>query len=97
MPPDLTDALAPLIALLAVGSMVLIGLKLRYDHIRQMRLDPGAREEGGRLAEDLAALRDEMRMLRQDFGEMYERVEFTERLLARGQAEGRLPPAGPRS
>jgi hypothetical protein len=95
MPPDLVDNIVPLIAMLGVGSMILIGIKLRYNHLRQMRLDQGGRQETAHLAEDVAALRDEVQLLRQDYSEMYERVEFAERLLARGQTEGKLPPADP--
>jgi hypothetical protein len=93
MPPDVIQVLAGAVAILGVGSMILIGMKLRYSHLQQTRLDRGGREEVGRLAEDVAALRDEMQILRQDVSEVYERIEFAERLLARGQAEGRLLPA----
>ena len=93
MPPGLADAIGPVLAVLGIGTMILIGMKLRYSHLQQTRLDRGGREEVGRLAEDVAALRDEMQILRQDVSEVYERIEFAERLLARGQAEGRLLPA----
>jgi hypothetical protein len=93
MPPGLADAIGPVFAIVGIGTMVLIGMKLRYTHLRQTRLDQGGREEVGRLADDVAALRDEMQLLRQDVSEVYERIEFTERMLARGQVEGRLPQA----
>lgn len=97
MPPDLVDAIGPVLAILGIGTMILIGMKLRYSHLRQTRLDQGGREEATRLAEDVAALRDEMQMLRQDVSEVYERIEFTERMLARGQTEGKLGSADERS
>ena len=97
MPPDLVAAIGPLLVVFGVGTMILIGMKLRYSHLRQTRLDQGGREEVGRLAEDVAALRDEMQLLRQDVSEVYERVEFAERWLARGQAEGKPSPADERS
>ena len=93
MPPGLADAIGPVLAIFGIGTMILIGMKLRYSHLRQMRIDQGGREDVGRLAEDVAALRDEMQLLRQDVSEVYERIEFTERMLARGQVEGRLPQA----
>jgi cell division protein FtsB len=92
VPPDVIDAIAPLIALFGLGTIVLVGLKLRYDHLRRTRLDQGSREEIARLAEDVAALRDDMQLLRRDVGEMYERIEFTERLLIRGKADEGTPP-----
>jgi hypothetical protein len=93
MPPGLADAIGPVFAILGIGSMVLIGMKLRYSHLRQMRLGQGGREDVGRLAEDVTAMRDELQLMRQDIGDLYERIEFAERLLARSEAEGRLPPA----
>lgn len=97
MPPGLADAIGPVLAIFGIGTMILIGMKLRYSHLRQTRLDQGGREEIGRLAEDVAALRDEMQLLRQDVSDVYERIEFAERLLARGQPEGRPPQVGQRS
>ena len=96
MPPDVVDAIAPLIALLGVGTMILIGLKLRYNHLRQTRLERGGREEIAQLAEDVTALREDVQVLRQDVNEMYERLEFTERVLAQGHARERLPPSDAR-
>lgn len=87
MPPEIAEAIGPVLAILGVGSMILIGMKLRYSHLRDTRLGQGGREEIGHLTEDVAALRDEVRLLRQDFAEMYERIEFAERLLTRGQVE----------
>lgn len=93
MPPGLAEAIGPVLAIFGIGTMILIGMKLRYSHLRQTRLDQGGQEEVGRLAEDVAALRDEMQLLRQDVSDVYERMEFAERLLARGQVEGRPPQA----
>ncbi|MDH3290932.1 MAG: hypothetical protein OEO20_13285 [Gemmatimonadota bacterium] len=87
MPPGLAEAIGPVLAIFGVGSMILIGMKIRYTHLRQTRLGQGGQEEMEHLTEDVATLHDEVRLLRQDFAEMYERVEFAERLLTRGQAE----------
>jgi cell division protein FtsB len=92
MPPSVIDAIAPLIALFGVGTMILIGMKLRYSHVRHTRVERAGREEIAQLAEDVAALRDEIQVLRQDVTEMYERLEFTERVLAQGRPQDRLPP-----
>ncbi len=87
MPPELAEAVGPVLAILGVGSMILIGMKLRYTHLRETRLDRGGKKEMEQLTEDVAALRDEVRLLRQDCAEMYERIEFAERLLTRGQGD----------
>ena len=96
MPPELAEAIGPVLAILGAGSMVLIGMKIRYNHLRQTRLGQGGQEEMERLTEDVATLRDEVRLLRQDSAEMYERIEFAERLLTQGRAEDADPPPGER-
>jgi hypothetical protein len=69
---------------------VLIGLKMLLSH-RARRL-PNAAEDMRALREDVQALRDEV-LLRGDLADMGERVDFTERVLARSRdAEpGKLP------
>ena len=47
-------------------------------------------ERGGdadRLAEQIEALRHELLAVRDDVGELYERIEFAERLLTRGRSD----------
>jgi predicted nuclease with TOPRIM domain len=90
MPPELAESIGPVLAILGVGSMILVGMKLRYSHLRESRLGGGVKEERERLVEAVTSLRDEVRMLREEFGELYERVEFAERLLTRGRADGEL-------
>lgn len=92
MPPEIAYVVGPVLAIFGVGTMVLIGMKLRYSHLRQTRLGQSGREDIEHLTDDVAALRDELQLLRQDVSDVFERIEFTERLLARGQAEGELPP-----
>ncbi len=94
MPPELAEAIGPVLAIFGIGSMILIGMKLRYDHLRQTRLGQSGQEEMTHLSEEIASLQDEVRLLRQDFAEMYERVEFAERLLTRGQPGGADRPPG---
>jgi len=94
MPPGLADAIGPVFAILGIGSMILIGMKIRYNHVRQTRFGQGAQEDVDRLAEDVATLHDEVRLLRQDFAELYERIEFAERLLTRGQGQDADRPSG---
>ncbi len=71
--------------------MILIGIKMRYTHLRQTRHGQIGQEELDRLAEDVERLRDEVRVLRDEFVDVYERLEFAERVLTRGKApEGDL-------
>jgi hypothetical protein len=93
MPPELAEAIGPVLAIIGVGSMVLIGMKLRYSHLRETRPGGGVKEEREQLIDAVTSLRDEVRTLREEFGELYERVEFAERLLTRGRANGELGPS----
>jgi hypothetical protein len=61
-------------------------MKMRYSHMQKMKGASAPSEEALQLAEEVTALRDEVRLLREDFAEVYERVEFAERLLTRGRA-----------
>jgi len=73
-----------LIALLGVtfGAVVVLFPLVRAlaDRIRGRALDPGIREELQILREDLIA---EIQQARREIGEMGERIDFTERLLAK--------------
>lgn len=88
MDPALADVLGPVFALLGVGTMVLIGLKMRYTHLRHMRQAQVGSDDLERLADEVAGLRDDVRLLREEYVELYERVEFAERVLTKGKADG---------
>ncbi len=88
MDPVIAEVIGPVTAILGLGTMILIGVKLRYSHKEKMRLGEGGSGVTERLGEDVAVLRDEVRLLREDFAEMYERLEFAERLLTKGRADG---------
>jgi hypothetical protein len=94
MSPDVAELVAPLIALLGVGSFVLIAMKLRYNHLRETKHGLG-REELDRLAQAVELLHDDMRVMRDDIVDLSERVDFAERVLARGRSEGAAPGALP--
>ncbi len=88
MDPVIVEVIGPVFAILGLGGMILGGLKLRYSHKEKMRLGEGGSGVTERLGEDVAVLRDEVRLLREDFAEMYERLEFAERLLTKGRTDG---------
>ena len=89
MPPHLVEAIPPLIALMSIGTMVLIGMKMRltarlHASSNQDR-DQKDREEVERLGEVVDGLHDQLRLMRDEFSELHERVDFAERLLSRGE------------
>jgi len=87
MPPAILDAIAPLIALVGLGTFSLIGLRMLLSYkARRLELSAGHRDTNG--MEDLIDdLRSEVQLLRGEVGELHERVDFAERLLARGSTD----------
>jgi cell division protein FtsB len=88
MDPVVAEILGPVFALTGFGAMILIGMKMRYTHLHRTKLAKGAGEEVEQLTETVDALRDEVRELREGMVDLHERVEFAERVLTRGRAEG---------
>ena len=89
MPPELIEVLAPVVVILSIGTMVLIGMKMRLtarshesSNLNRVAKDG---EDIERLADTVDALHDQVRMMRDDFAELHERVDFAERLLSRGE------------
>ena len=60
---------------------------------RRLGGDKGDHAESAALAE-VDALREEMQALRGEVGEMQERLDFAERLLAQVRTQGKLPAGG---
>ena len=79
MPPE---GVAFLFTLTIIGSTVLLYPLVRAlaERIRGKNIDPGVREELQLLREDLLA---EIQQARREIGDLGERVDFTERLLAK--------------
>ncbi len=84
MTPDAIEALAALTGMTSIGILVLVGLKMRFNHKFRMRETPAGEHE--RLTEAVEQLQDEVRLMREEFTELHERVDFAERLLARGKS-----------
>jgi hypothetical protein len=91
MPPNVVDAIAPLIGLGGLGVFSLIGLRMLLSYkARRLELTSGHRDASG--VEDLVEdLRSEVQLLRGEVGELHERVDFAERLLARGSGDEPSP------
>ncbi len=89
MPPDLMEFIAPLIAITSIGTMILIGMKMRLNarlHASSnQNRDEKGREEVERLGEAVDNLHDQLRSMQDEFSELHERVDFAERLLSRGE------------
>jgi hypothetical protein len=89
MDPDL---FAPLLALVGLGTFSLIGLRMLLNYrVKRLQAQGGGGAQHRELAEGLAELRDQVYLLRGDVADLHERVDFTERVLARGRDEAKLP------
>ncbi len=85
------DFLAAMIFVTTVGSFTLVGLKMFLKYRLERLKGGGGGEDTKRLEEAVTQLRDEVYLLRNDLGDMHERIEFTERLMARGAQPQNLP------
>ncbi len=88
MTPDFIEGLIAVVGLVSIGGVFLVGMKMRYSHVQKMKGGAAPAEETQRLEEEVATLRDEVHGMREGFAELYERVEFAERLLTKGRADG---------
>lgn len=87
MPVEIAELVVPLIGIILVGGMGLAGFKswLAYRAHKTGSIDSADVEH---LIEAVDNLRQQAELMREDFSELYERVEFTERMLSRGSTEG---------
>ncbi len=60
------EALAAIIGMTSIGIIVLVGLKMRFNHKFRMRERPGG-EDTERLTEAVEQLHDEIRLMREEF------------------------------
>lgn len=85
MGPETLGVFIPII--IFGGAGILIGMKMRYSHLADMRLGSGAEQEVEHLTDTVDSLRAEVELLREEFRELDERMDFTERLLERPKTE----------
>ncbi len=90
MTPDAIEALAALTGMTSIGILVLVGLKMRFNHTFRMRETPAGENE--RLTEAVEQLQDEVRLMREEFVDLHDRVDFTERMLSEGRARNAIGP-----
>ena len=80
--------LALFIPIIAIGGVfTLIGMKMLYSHLQKTRLSSGAQQHVKHLAAAVDNLGAEFELLRNEFLELNERVDFAERLLERPKTE----------
>jgi len=87
MDPALADAIGPVFALTAMGTMILIGIRMRFNHKYRM-LNRENPEQVERLSEAVQRLHEDIRVLRDEMLELHERMDFAERMLTSGKEEG---------
>lgn len=81
MDPAIVEGIMAVTAMLGLGTIVLIGMKMRFDHKAKMLQQPKSAEEIDRLVDALDSMYDQTRALREEVGELQERLDFHERLL----------------
>ncbi len=85
MPPEILEFIAPLTIITTVGTLFLIGMKMRLS--AKVQLQEGSKSEDvERLADAVDGLHEEVRMLREEYTELHERMDFAERMLSTGQS-----------
>lgn len=95
MGPGVVEGLAAALSMAGLATAVLIGMKMRYNYLTKIRGGETDREELARLSDAVEHLRDEVAALREGVVELGERVDFTERMLARGGAADDAPALPP--
>jgi hypothetical protein len=82
------DAIFAMTALVGSGVFILLGLRMFLSYrIKRFETTKGGRSP--ETDEALAELRDQVHLLRGDIVDLQERLDFTERVLTRGQGSER--------
>ncbi len=90
MPVAIAEALAAVLAITAVGGMILAGFRMRMGHRERMvQLEAGGRDDGKE--EVIETLRHQVETLSEEVTELNERMDFTERLLTQGRPADAKP------
>jgi len=84
MPSEILEFIAPLTIITTIGTLFLIGMKMRLS--AKVQLQQGSKSEDvERLADVVDGLHEEVRMLREEYAELHERMDFAERMLSSGR------------
>jgi ubiquinone biosynthesis protein UbiJ len=85
--------LIPIVLFLVIGAVGMTYSPLGRALARRVGGDKGEHAEGVVLAE-VDAVREEVQALRHEVGELQERLDFAERLLAQARDQGKIGPGG---
>ncbi len=88
MDPGVVGVFIPILGIL--GFCGIMGLKIWSNHKLKMRETPGGDNE--RLTEAVKQLHDEVGSMREEFAELNERVDFTERMLSEVRSRNAIGP-----
>lgn len=88
MPPDIFEGIMAVSVLVAIGSFVLVGMKMRYQYKSKTLENPRAREDVERLTEAVEGLYERTNSLHEEVAELHERLDFHERLLTKPKDDG---------
>jgi hypothetical protein len=83
MDPAILEPIMAVAAMLGIGTFVLIGMKMRFDHKARMLGQSKDAEEVERLVDAMDSMYEQTRALREEIGELQERIDFHERMLTR--------------
>ena len=84
MPPQIIDVIPAVMVLTTLGTIFLVGMKMRLS--AKVQLQAGSKSEDvERLADAVDGLHEEVRMLREEYTELHERMDFAERMLSTGK------------
>ena len=81
MPPELAESIGPVLAMISIGTFVLIAMKMRYAFKARQLESPKRSDDFERLTEALDGLYEQTRTLHEELVELQERLDFHERLL----------------
>lgn len=84
MPPQIIDVIPAVMVLTTLGTIFLIGMKMRLSAKVRLQQDSKS-EDVERLADAVDGLQEEVRMLREEYAELHERMDFAERMLSTGK------------
>ncbi len=80
MPPDVAGALVAVLGIVSVGTLALVGMRMRFNHKLRGR---EKQQELDEVNQAVDALYEQNRVLREEIADLQDRLDFHERLLAR--------------
>ena len=85
MDPAVMESVVMLVGLLGMGGVVLLGMRMRYEYKSKKLEQSTSVEDMERLVDALDGLYDQAKAIREEMGELQERMDFHERLLTKAK------------